>query len=170
MKLLIVSTGLIISLASFVLIPHKSLNLAAIDAHVQKIQEQAGYSKQVQKDMWGYSTQGGEMIAYLDKANYPMLITTTMYGERGKSTDSLYYWNKQLCYTKSVDSYYDKSIYWEGGPVNIIKEEVYTAYFRPSSMDYLFMNGKAITDSVLQKNFQDDMFKSSSMYLDSCRL
>lgn len=161
---------LIILATSFSMAPHKALNLAAIDAHVLEVQKQAGNSKQIQKEIYDQSTQGGEMIAYLDNSNYPMLVTATFYGEMGKSTDSLYYWDKYLCFSKSVTTYYDKSIYHNKGQVNIVKEEMYTAYFRPNSMDYLFMNGKAVTDSVLQKEFQDNMFMYSSMYLDSCKL
>jgi len=153
---------------SLSMVPHKALNLAAIDAHVLEIQKQASYSKQIHKEIYDQSTQGGEMIAYLDNSSYPMLVTATFYGETGKSTDSLYYWNKQLCYAKTVNSQYDKSIYWDNGKVNIVKQDAYTAYFRPNSMDYLFINGKAITDSVQMKKFEQDMFRSSRMLLDSC--
>lgn len=159
---------LIMLATSFSMAPHKALNLAAIDAHVLEIQKQAGNSKQVQKEIYDQSIQGGEMIAYLDNSNYPILVTATFYGEMGKSTYSLYYWDKQLCYAKSVSSYYDKPIYWDKNPVKIARQETYSAYFRPNSMDYLFINGKAVTDSVQMKEFEQDMFRSSRMFLDSC--
>lgn len=159
---------LLVLITSFALPPHKALNLAAIDAHVLDIQKLAGNSKQKHKEMWDQSSQGGEMIAYLDNSNYPILITATFYGETGKSTDSLYYWDKQLWFAKTVSSYYDKSIYSENGPVKIVRHENYTAYFRSNSMDYLFMDGKAITDSVLMNEFEQNMFRSSRLFLDSC--
>ncbi|MBS1613006.1 MAG: hypothetical protein JST49_09315 [Bacteroidetes bacterium] len=153
---------------SLSVVPHKALNLAAIDAHVLEIQKQAGNSKQIHKEMYDQSSDGGEMIAYLDNSNYPMLVTATFYGETGKITDSLYYWDKQLWFVKKVNSQYDKSIYWDNGKVNIVKQDAYTAYFRPNCMGYLFINGKAITDSVQLKEFEQDMFRSSRMLLDSC--
>jgi len=51
----------------------------------------------VKKELSGFSTEGGELVAYFDGATVAKL-TATHYGETGRSLEEFYYWGGELIF------------------------------------------------------------------------
>lgn len=63
--------------------------------------------KKVKKELAGFSTEGGELVAYFDGSSI-VKIAATYYGESGRALEEFYYSNEKLVFVFRKDDTYDK--------------------------------------------------------------
>lgn len=74
--------------------------------------------KKVNRELSGYSAEGGTMEAYFDGVNIKKLVAH-FYGEMGRTDEEYYFWNDQLIFVFRRESHYDRPL---SGKVISIKE------------------------------------------------
>jgi hypothetical protein len=106
---ILVSTVLAIIVAPFAASAQVEESIASIRQHYAQINRSASKYKKVKKDLSGFSTEGGQMIAYFDGPNI-MKIAATFYGESGKASEEYYYWDGKLIFVLRTDYRYNKPL------------------------------------------------------------
>ena len=81
----------------------------------------------VEKDLSGFSTEGGVLFSFYDKSTLKKSIIT-FYGEMSKRIDEYYFKNGKLIFVFKQNFYYDKPIYMNGFKVDYIEENRYYFY------------------------------------------
>src|SRR5450759_5169055 len=70
--------------------PQSEDPIASIRQHYAQINRSASKYKKVKKELSGFSTEGGQLVAYFDGPSI-MKIAATFYGESGKASEEYYY-------------------------------------------------------------------------------
>lgn len=78
--------------------------------------------KRIKKSLEGFSTEGGELVGYLDGKAIVKLIAT-FYGESGKALEEYYYHDGQLIFVYRKQSAYDKPL--SGRVVSFAEQRLY---------------------------------------------
>lgn len=115
----------------------------------------ASYSK-VEKDILGQSTEGGVMIAYYDNSDLKK-ITTTYYGEMGKSITEYYFNQNGLFFAFRSDFFYNKPIYEEGFKVASVEENRYY-FYKHTLFKWLDKNIKSVNPDTKKYQQEDKYF------------
>lgn len=84
-------------------------SIAAIRQRYAIINRNQAKYKQIKKDLLGFSTEGGEMVVYLDGPAIVKMVAT-FYGETGKAFEEYYYRDHQLIFVFRKESRYDKPL------------------------------------------------------------
>ena len=81
--------------------------IASIRRHYAEINRSTAKYKKVKKELSGFSTEGGQMVAYSDGPSI-MKIAATFYGESGKASEAYYYRDNKLIFVLRTDYRYNK--------------------------------------------------------------
>jgi hypothetical protein len=73
------------------------------------INQRARRFRKVQKELSGFSLEGGKLVAYFDGAAIVKLVATH-YGESGRTLDEYYYANEKLIFVFHRESHYDRPL------------------------------------------------------------
>jgi len=99
--------------------------------------------KKVQKELLGFSAEGGVLIAYL-KGPSIVKISATFYGEMGRATDEFYYSNDKLIFVFRRHSHYRAPL---TGKVVRVTENRY--YFKDDKLiRWIGEDGKQVSDTA----------------------
>ena len=79
--------------------------IPAIRQQYASINRNAPKYRKIKKELLGFSTEGGELIAYLSGPSI-VKISATFYGEMGRATDEYYYLNDKLIFVFGKHSHY----------------------------------------------------------------
>lgn len=82
-------------------------SIETIRAHYNTINRNLPRYRKVEKELSGYSAEGGSLAAYYD-GNSIRKISALYYGETGKASEDYYYWDNQLIFVYRKDFQYDK--------------------------------------------------------------
>lgn len=100
------------------------ISVDSVLSHIQKeihaIDSNTSFES-INVDVFGLSTEGGEVLALIDGGVMRKAIVT-FYGETGKRTDEYYFENDRLIYLFRQNFEYDKPIYIEGSTIAAKKE------------------------------------------------
>ncbi len=89
--------------------PQSEDSIVSIRQHYTQINRSASRYKKVKKDLSGFSTEGGQMVAYFDGPSI-MKIAATFYGESGKASEEYYYWDGKVIFVFRTDFRYNKPL------------------------------------------------------------
>ena len=78
----------------------------ATRSHYQEINAHAANYRQIKKELSGFSTEGGALVAFFD-GDALVKMVATFYGESGEATEEYYYWEGKLIFVFRADSDYD---------------------------------------------------------------
>ncbi|HYW70247.1 MAG TPA: hypothetical protein VE961_04390 [Pyrinomonadaceae bacterium] len=135
-----------------------------IRQHYANINQNVGRYRRVKKDLSGFSTEGGEMIAYFHGPTV-MKIVATFLGETGKAIEEYYFWNGQIIFVLSTENRYDKPF---GKVVRKIENRLY--FKEDRLIRWIDENGKEIrSDSADYATKQSDYLKTSKQLSDGAR-
>jgi hypothetical protein len=81
--------------------------ISSIRARYATINKSLRKYKTVKRELSGFSTEGGESVAYFD-GKAIMKIATTNLGETGRSFEDFYYWDGKLIFVYRKRETYDK--------------------------------------------------------------
>ena len=158
-------------LALFILSAHglaKAQSEAAIETirqHYAAINKNVPLYRRVRKDLFGYSAEGGELIAYFHGPTI-MKIAATFFGETGKSTEEYYYWDGKLIFVFRKEARYDKPL---SGKVVATKEN--RLYFKDDKMiRWIDENGKEVAPGSTEfAEKEKEYLQSSKEFTDRAR-
>ena len=83
--------------------------IQSIRRHYAEINRKAAKYKKVKKELSGFSTEGGGLVAYFEGPSI-MKITATFYGETGKASEDYYYQDGKLIFILRTDYRYSKPL------------------------------------------------------------
>lgn len=83
--------------------------ISAIRAQYAAINKRAPRQRKVKKQLSGFSTEGGELVAYSEGPAIVKLVATH-YGEMGRSVDEYYYSNGKLIFVFKKVFHYNKPL------------------------------------------------------------
>ena len=75
------------------------------------INDNCNLYKRISSGLMGYSTEGGNIVAYFDNADLRKAVVT-YYGETGKVIYEYYVWDNDVFFIFRQDFYYNSPIYW----------------------------------------------------------
>lgn len=115
--------------------------IAAIRQHYTDINRQVPTYKKVKKNLFGFSAEGGTLIAYFHGPSI-MKMTAVYFGETGRTSEEYYYWNGKLIFVFQKEDRYDKPL---SGKVASSKENRY--YFDNDKLiKWIDENGREAAD------------------------
>lgn len=83
--------------------------IQSIRRHYAEINRSAAKYRKVKKELSGFSTEGGGLVAYFEGPSI-MKITATFYGETGRATEDYYYQDGKLIFVLRTDYRYNKPL------------------------------------------------------------
>jgi hypothetical protein len=140
--------------------PQREDPIASISQHYAQINRSASRYKKVKKDLSGFSTEGGQMVAYFDGLNI-MKIVATFYGETGKSSEEYYYWDNKLIFVLRTDYRYNKPLSGQ-----VVSTTVNRFYFSGDKLiRWIEENGKQVaSDTSEYSDKQKEYIESSKQF------
>ncbi|HKG96173.1 MAG TPA: hypothetical protein VKA97_00040 [Pyrinomonadaceae bacterium] len=120
--------------------------IPAIRQQYAAINRGAAKYRKIQKELLGFSAEGGVLIAYL-KGPSIVKISATFYGEMGRATDEFYYSNDKLIFVFRRHSHYRAPL---TGKVVRITEDRY--YFKDDKLiRWIGEDGKQVSSATAKE-------------------
>jgi hypothetical protein len=133
--------------------------IASIRQHYAEINRSAARYKKVKKELSGFSTEGGQLIAYFHGPNL-MKIGAIFYGESGKAAEEYYYWDGKLIFVLRTDYAYTKPFSGK-----VARTEVSRFYFNDDKLiRWIDESGKQVTSG------SSEYAEKQKEYLDNSKL
>lgn len=99
------------SIADFPALPKAQTEdpIQSIRRQYAEINRNAAKYKKVKKELSGFSTEGGDLLAYFDGPSIRKIVAN-FYGENGKASEEYYYLNGKLIFVLRTDYQYSKPL------------------------------------------------------------
>jgi hypothetical protein len=131
--------------------------IQAIRLQYAAINRKAAKYRKVKKELRGFSTEGGELVAYLSGPAI-VKITATFFGEMGRATDEFYYSNDKLIFVFRKQSHYRAPL---SGKVVRTTENRY--YFKDDKLiRWIGENGKQVSSASSEFAAKEAEYLASS--------
>ena len=140
-------------------------SVRAIRQHFTTINKGARRYKKIKKELAGFSTEGGELVAYLD-GQVIVKIVATYFGETGRSLEEYYYWNGELIFVLRKEMTYDQPLSGK-----VVRSEENRLYFEKRKLiRFIDQDGKQVhsADPDFSKQ-QQDYLDTSDLFLKGTR-
>ncbi len=139
MKLLVLLFALLIPISS-----HAADDATQTRARTAAVERAAPKATIVKRDLQGYSLEGGQLTAYSQKG-VPLKFVAKHFGESGRTTDEIYFWQGRLFFALSTRENYDMPIGASSTPVKVVSREQNRFYFKNGAMwRWIDESGKAV--------------------------
>jgi hypothetical protein len=140
-------------------------SVRAIRQHFTTINKGTRRYKKIKKELAGFSTEGGELIAYLDNQAI-VKIVATYFGETGRTLEEYYYWNGELIFVLRKEMTYDQPLSGK-----VVRSEANRFYFEKRKLiRFIDQDGKQVhsADPDFSKQ-QQDCLDTSELFLKGTR-
>lgn len=139
--------------------------ITSIRRHYAQINRNAPKYRKVKKELSGFSTEGGELVAYFDGPAI-MKIAATFYGETGRASEDYYYRDGKLIFALRTDSRYNKPLSGK-----VVRTTMNRYYFSNDKLiRWIDENGKPVaTDSSAFQIGQKEYLDSSRQFTEGAR-
>jgi hypothetical protein len=139
--------------------------IASIRRHYAQINRSAAKYKKVKKELSGFSTEGGQLVAYNDGRGI-FKIAATFYGEIGKASEEYYYWDNKLIFVLRTDYRYNKPLSGK-----VVRTTVDRFYFSDDKLiRWIDENGKQVaSDTSEYSDKQKEYLESSKQFTEGAR-
>jgi hypothetical protein len=145
--------------------PQVEESITSTRQHYAQINRSAQKYKKVKKELSGFSTEGGQLIAYSDGPSV-MKIAATFYGESGKASEEYYYWDGKLIFVLRTDYRYNRSL--SGKVVQTTLDRFYFSNDR--LIRWIDESGKQVaSDTSEYQEKQKDYLDSSKQFTEGAR-
>ena len=139
--------------------------IASIRRHYAEINRSAAKYRKVKKDLSGFSTEGGELVAYFDGPSI-MKIAATFYGEIGKASEEYYFWDNKLIFVLRTDSRYNKPL--SGKVVRTTGDRFY--FSNDKLIRWIDENGQQVaSDTSEYQDKQKEYLDTSKQFTEGAR-
>lgn len=122
------------------------MQVKEIKAECEKINKDTAKFKTEEKDIFGHSTEGGQLLNFYDEKELRKAILT-LYGETGKSSTEYYFLNGEIICISQTIVKYKAAIYM--GKVEIKSREENKFYFKKQKLIRWIGNKSEIVDTSL---------------------
>lgn len=136
-----------------------------IRQHYASINRNAARYKKVRKELSGFSTEGGVLVAYFDGPAI-MKIVATFYGESGKASEEFYYWEGKLIFVLRTDYRYNKPLSGK-----VVRTTMNRYYFSNDKLiRWIDENGRQVaSDTSAFQIGQKEYLDSSTQFTEGAR-
>ena len=138
---------------------------ASIRRHYAEINRSVAKYKKVKKELWGFSAEGGLMVAYFYGRGI-FKIAATFYGETGRASEEYYYWDDKLIFVLRTDHTYSKPLSGK-----IVRTRTSRFYFSDDKLiRWIDEDGKQVaSDKSEYAEKQKDYLDSSKQFTEGAR-
>jgi hypothetical protein len=135
-----------------------------IRQHYANINQNVSSYRRVKKELWGFSPEGGELVAYFHGPTL-MKIVATFLGETGRAVEEYYFWDGKVMFVLSTDNRYDKPF------GKVVRKNETRLYFKQDKLiRWLGEDGKEVApDSSEYTTKQADYLKLSKLLSDGAK-
>jgi len=139
--------------------------ITAIRRHYAQINRSAAKYKKVKKELSGFSTEGGQLVAYFDGPRISK-IAATFYGKIGKASEEYYYWENKLIFVLRTDYRYNKPLSGK-----VVRTTVDRFYFSNDKLiRWIDENGKQVaSDTGEYQDKQKEYLANSKQFTEGAR-
>lgn len=131
--------------------------IETIRLHYGEINRKAPTYRKINKNLSGFSAEGGELAVYFQGASI-MKIVATFFGEAGRTAEEYYYWDGKLIFVFRKESRYGKPL--SGKVVSTAENRFYFA--NDKMIRWIDENRKKVpSDSEEYREKQGEYLKSS---------
>jgi hypothetical protein len=123
----------------------------------------AGYRK-VKKQLSGFSLEGGELLAYLDRGAI-VKITARHFGEGGNTVEEYYYGNGKLIFVFERVSHYNQPL--SGKVVRTIENRYY--FNNDDLIRWIYGKGNAVSHDADYRLKEKELLEHSNKFLAGAR-
>jgi len=129
------------------------------------INKRAGKYRRVNKELSGFSLEGGKLVAYFDGSAI-VKILATYYGESGRSLEEYYYANERLIFVFRKEFRYDTPM--SGKVVHTYENRFYFADER--LIEWLDSQGRPAPNGIADyQQKQDEFLETSRKFVQGAR-
>jgi hypothetical protein len=145
--------------------PQTADSIQAIRQQYASINRNAAKYRKVKKELSGFSTEGGELVAWF-KGPSIVKISATFYGEMGRATDEFYYANDRLIFVFRKQSFYRRPL---SGKVVRTTENRY--YFKDDKLiRWIGEDGKQVSTTAPEfSQAEERLLASSKQFIEGAR-
>ena len=123
---------------------HAADDVAATRARYAAVNKSAPKATIVKRELQGYSLEGGQLTAYFQKGA-PLKIVAKHYGESGRATNELYFWQGRLFFVLETRENYEVPIGVSATPGKVASREQNRFYFKNGKTSrWINQSGKTI--------------------------
>jgi len=138
--------------------------IPAIRKQYAEINKRAARYRKVKKQLSGYSLEGGELVAYLDRGTI-VKIVARHYGEGGNTVVEHYYRNGQLIFVFERISHYDRPM--SGKAIRTIDNRY---YFQDHNLTrWIDENGNSVSQNAVYRLKESELLEHSNTFLTGAR-
>ena len=127
-------------------------------AHYAAVNQAVPKATVVKRELQGYSSEGGDLIAYFQKG-VPLKMTANFYSESGKSTEEYYFWQGRLFFILRTTWHYNGSLNNPNppSPIKLIRDKPQERFYFQNGKLWRWINfdGKTVKSGAEFDNQQD---------------
>ncbi len=138
--------------------------IASIRQRYATINRNQAKYKRVKKDLLGFSTEGGELVVYLDDRAIVKMVAN-FYGESGRAVEEYYYRGDQLIFVFRKESRYDNPL--SGRVVSTQQQRFY--FNNGQLIRWLDEKGKSVAAGPTFSSKQEELLTSSKEFTEGSR-
>ncbi len=144
--------------------PQTNDSTASIRQHYASINQNVGRYLKVKKELWGFSPEGGELVAYLHGPSVMKMVAEFL-GETGRAVEEYYFWDGKLIFVLSTDNRYDKPF------GKVVRKNETRLYFKDDKLiRWINEDGKEVApDSPEYATKQNDYLKLAKVLSDGAK-
>ena len=145
--------------------PQTVASIQSIRKQYAGINKRAGKYRRVNKELSGFSLEGGKLVAYFDGPAI-VKIVATYYGESGRSLEEYYYANEKLIFVFRKEFRYDKPM--SGKVVHAYENRFYFADDR--LIEWLNSQGRPAPNGIADhQQKQNEYLETSRKFVQGAR-
>ena len=145
--------------------PQTAASIQSIRKQYAAINKRASKHRRVNKELSGFSLEGGKLVAYFDGPAI-VKIVATYYGESGRSLEEYYYANEKLILVFRKEFRYDKPM--SGKVVHTYENRFYFADDR--LIEWLNSQGRPAPNGIADyQQKQDEYLETSRKFVQGAR-
>ena len=160
---------LLLALALLVPVAARADDAAQTRARYAAVDKAVPKAIVVKRELQGYSLEGGELTAYFQRG-VPLKMVAKHYGETGKTTDELYFWQGRLFFVLSTRENYNHPISGFDTPVKVTSREQMRFYFDNGKLwRWIDEENKSIESGAEFKSHEKEQLKFAREMLAGAR-
>ena len=148
---------------------HAADQAAQTRAHYAAVERAIPKATVVKRDLQGYSAEGGELTAYLQKG-VPLKLVAKYYGESGQAAEEFYFWQGRLFFILRTSQRYEQPIGASAKPGKIASREQERWYFKNGKLwRWIKPDGKIVESGAEFDNQAENYLSLAREFLAGAR-
>ena len=150
---------LLLALTPFFVTAARADDAALARARYAAVDKAVPRATVIKRELQGYSLEGGQLTAYFQKG-VPLKLVAKHYGESGRTTDEMVFWQGRLFFMLRTSWHYDRPLGAGANssePPKLIQDEQARYYFKNGKLwRWIGFDGKVIESGAEFRNQEEN--------------